>query len=113
MCAMYTQEHTEARRDVGSPGCGATERLEPLCRCWALHPCPLQDQQVFLTVETFLQPFLVFLKLRIEMGASVKEETVMVQSCGHEQCEVPISMHTKGMESWKRQGKSVSGATFK
>ena len=41
---------------VGSPGTGVTDNCVVPCGYWELNPSPLQEQSVFLTSETSLQP---------------------------------------------------------
>lgn len=40
---------------VRSPGARATEGCELACGCWEVYPAPLEEQQVLLTSEPFLQ----------------------------------------------------------
>lgn len=43
-------------RDVESLGAGVANRWETLCGCWELSSGPLEEQQVQVTTEPFLQP---------------------------------------------------------
>ena len=52
----------EAEENVGSPGTGVTDGCEPTYRGWELNLDPLEEQQVLLTAEPFLQPHLVLFK---------------------------------------------------
>jgi hypothetical protein len=41
---------------VGSPGTEVTDSCEPPCGYWELNLGPLEEQPVFLTTESSLQP---------------------------------------------------------
>lgn len=44
------------KKTLDLPGVGGKGCCEPPCGFWELKQGPLQDQQVFLTVESLLQP---------------------------------------------------------
>lgn len=53
VCAWFPWGLEEA---VGCPRTGLTDFHEPLCSCWELNLCPLQEQHAPLAIEPSLQP---------------------------------------------------------
>lgn len=47
MCTWYPQWSEKA---VKFPGSGVIQGCVLLCGCWELKPCPLQEQQLLLTI---------------------------------------------------------------
>lgn len=82
-------------------GSVATKRFELQYGYWELNSYLLQDQQVSLRVETFFQSICIYVMLRVQVGVSVKDETMRAQRYGHEQLEACIGIDNKRMKSWK------------
>ena len=60
---------------VESPGTGVTESCELPCGCWDLNPGPLEEQPVFLSAESSLQPKVIVLDLFPGKSCRVMENT--------------------------------------
>lgn len=57
VCHMPAQNPGRSEQNFGSPGTGVTNGCELLCGYIKLTSVPLQEQEVLLTTEQYLRPF--------------------------------------------------------
>ena len=60
LCALVFCLHVCLGEGVKSPGTGGTHSCELSCGCWELNLGPLEEQPVLLTIETSLQPLVLW-----------------------------------------------------
>lgn len=53
---------SEVKEGLRSPATGVPEGSQLPCGCWALNPCPLEEQPVLLTAEPSLHPNVFYFK---------------------------------------------------